>query len=146
MPAQGILMHKDYGDSKYYAIQCDCMDSDHTMTMEVEADESDVTINIWTQVKTDWWNEAWRKRYDIENPVYQRAHWVVIDFLNGLWHRVKLTYNIWVKGYYEMESWTILNRQQAVNLANVLVTAADDVTKFREEFKAKHNENIVSGK
>jgi len=136
MPAQGILLHSDHGDSKYYAIQCVCMDPDHVMTMEVEADECDVTVHIWTKVKTDWWSESWRKRYDIKNETAQKAHWAVTDFLNGLWTRAKFTYRIWVKGYIELESWTMLNRQQALNLSEVLKTAVDDVANFREQQKA----------
>jgi hypothetical protein len=151
MPAEGILVHRDFGDSKFYAILCECGNESDTITMEVEADESNVSINLWTKVKTDWWNKAWRERYDIENPILQKVHWSVVDLLNGVWHRIKLTHSIWVKGYYEMESWTVLTRQQAINLSNVLVTATDDVVKFREEFKAKqalkekNNENTVPG-
>ena len=144
VPAEGILKMSDHGDSKFYHIACSCGNVDDAVTMEVEADECGVTVHFWNKVKTDWWNETWKKRYDIDNEFLQDIHWHWIGFLNGFWDRLKLTWKIWTKGYLEKESWTILNEQQALNLSEVLKQSITDVKTFRdarfEKQKAKQSD------
>ena len=140
VPAVGILKSQDYGDSKFYAIQCQCGNPDDELTMEVEADETGVTVHFWTKVKTDYWNARWKERYDIDNEVLQDIHWKWIGFLNGIWDRLKLTKRIWINGYLEKESWTIMNKQQALNLSEVLKQSIDDVEVFYQQRVAKQKE------
>ncbi len=139
VPAEGILKQSDHGDSKFYKIACTCGNEDDEITMEVEADETGVTVHFWSKVKTDYWNERWQKRYDIDNEILQDAHWYWIGFLNGIWDRFKLTWRIWTKGYLEKESWTIMTKQQALNLSEVLKQSIADVETFREQRKEKQN-------
>lgn len=144
VPAEGILKMSDHGDSKFYHIACSCGNDDDAVTMEVEADECGVTVHFWNKVKTDYWNERWKARYDIDNEILQDIHWYWIGFINGIWDRLKLTWRIWAKGYLEKESWTILNEQQALNLSEVLKQSIVDVKTFRdarfEKQKAKQSD------
>ena len=139
VPAEGILKMGDHGDSKFYHIACSCGNDDDAITMEVEADECGVTVHFWNKVKTDWWNETWKKRYDIDNEILQDIHWHWIGFINGFWDRLKLTWKLWTRGYLEKESWTIMTEQQALNLSEVLKQSITDVKSFREERFKKHN-------
>lgn len=120
LPAEGILLHKDFGDSKFYVVPCDCGNPDDEIRFEVEADDCGVTVHHWVKVKTDWWS----------NPTK-------FNFINRLWYRLKVTWTVWTKGYVEYESWTIMSRQQALNYAWTVNQATRDVEQFRKESKLK---------
>ena len=143
VPAVGIMKTSDHGDSKFYKIACTCGNEDDEIDMEVEADECGVTVHFWSKVKTDWWNERWEKRYNIDNVFLQDIHWYWIGFINGIWDRFKLTWKIWTQGYLEKESWTIMTEQQALNLSEVLKQSVADVKTFREERESKMEKKNV---
>lgn len=109
-PAQGILINNDFGDSKFYTVVCSCGNPDDELRLEVEADECNVTVHIWNTVKTNWWDKSA--------------------------NRFKLIWKLLTKGYLEYESWTLLNRQQALNFAETLKSAINDVEQFRNERKS----------
>lgn len=103
-PAQGILMHNNWGDSIQYTVTCQCGCDEHAHHLWVEAGDADITVSILTQLKSNWWSKTrWRH----------------------IW-------NLLTKGYVELEGSTILNRQQALNYAETLKSAIDDVNKFRK--------------
>lgn len=111
LPAEGIMLNRDFGNSKFYTVTCNCGNTDDDITLEVEADEFNVTVHVWTKVKSNWWNESSLKR-----------------FLT----RIKITWTLWTKGYVEMESWTLLTQQQALNFSETLTQAISDVSKFQK--------------
>ena len=115
-PAEGILKQNDFGNSKFYRISCQCGDPQHDITLEVEAEDTGVNVNHYVKVKTDWWSKP--------TPFY---------WLNSIIHRVKLTWNIWIKGYLELESSTMMTEQQTFNYALALNEAIKDVKQFRKE-------------
>jgi hypothetical protein len=137
IPAQGIMLHRDWGPSKMYKIQCDCSDPTHELTMDVEADDSNVMLSFYVKLDSDWWTEQFKNRYDIDNDVAQKAHWKLFSFLNGLWTRCRLTWRLWVKGYLEHEQVIMLNEQQAINLSHAIGDAVLDVKAFRKEMQNK---------
>lgn len=108
-PAQGILLHRDYGDAKQYTITCECCSTDCAHHVWVESEDTGVTVTTYTQQKTRWWE------------------------LN----RWKIIWRLLTRGYVEYEASIIMNEQQALNYANVLTTAASDVTIFRQQHKSK---------
>lgn len=123
LPAQGILQHGDYGDSKYYRIACRCGNSDDDVQMNVESDDGTISVHIWTATKTDWW----RRRFeDCDNFIVHYA----LQRLNGILNRVSVAWTALTKGYVQTESWTLLNRQEALNLANTICTAILDVEEY----------------
>ena len=108
--AEGILIRKDYGDAKIYNIVCECGDCDHSHDVWVEAEDHGVTVTIYTQQKTKWWQE----------------------------NRWKTMWTLLTKGYVERESVLIMSEQQALNYANVLQSATVDVKEFREKRNVKN--------
>jgi hypothetical protein len=107
--AEGVLLRKDYGDAKIYNIVCECGDCDHSHEVWVEAEDHGITVTIYTQQKTKWWQQ----------------------------NRWKIMWTLLTRGYVERESVLIMSEQQALNYANVLSTAVTDVKKFKQERKEK---------
>jgi len=131
-PAEGILKTNDFGDSKWYHVICGCGQPDHTLTVEVEADEMGVSVNTYATVKTDYWTDSIKKRYDIDDPWLQEFDWVWKDLINGFLTRLRLTWDIWIKGYVRAETTALMSEQQALNYAETLKSAISDVKEFRK--------------
>jgi hypothetical protein len=129
-PAEGILKTNDYGNSKWYHVVCGCGQPDHALTVEVEADETGVSVNTYATVKTDYWNETFKKRYDINDPWLQEFDWFWKDLVNGLVARLRLTRDIWFKGYVQCETTTLMSKQQALNFSETLKLSIKDVEDF----------------
>jgi len=108
-PAQGILLHRDYGDAMSYTVTCECGDHNHNHNMWIEAEDSNVSVTIYTTAKTRWWEvNRWRQ----------------------IW-------TLLTKGYVEYEANIIMNEQQAFNYADTLKTAALQAKKYADERKSK---------
>jgi len=105
--AEGVLLRKDYGDAKIYQIVCECGDCDHNHDVWVEAEDHGVTVTIYSQQKTKWW---------------QSNRWQII-------------WTLLTRGYVERESTIIMSEQQALNYANVLQSAVKDVKEFQKQRK-----------
>ena len=108
-PAEGILLHKDYGDAKYYTVPCECYSTNCAHTVCVEAEDTGITVTTYTQQKTKWWE------------------------LN----RFQIIWRLLTKGYVEYEASIIMSRQQASNYSAVLQSASQDVETFRKQRQAK---------
>ena len=106
-PAEGVLLRRDYGDAKNYQIVCECGDCDHDHNVWVEAEDHGITVTIYTQQKTKWWEQ----------------------------NRWQTIWRLLTKGYVERESTLIMSEQQALNYANVLISATKDVKKFIQDRK-----------
>lgn len=115
LPAEGILLHKEYGDAKHYTVQCECCSTDCVHNVWVEADDTGVAVTTYTQQKTKWWN------------------------LN----RWQIIWRLLTKGYVEYEASIIMTRQQAINYAGVLNSAVVDVEVFRKQRQAKNDQSKV---
>ena len=119
-PAVGILKTHDFGDSKFYHIPCECGNDDDSLQLEVAADECGITIRQYSKIKTRWWGE------------------------NVLMNRLKLIWLILFCGYIDMESYTVLSEQAALNYAETIKKAIKDVECFKESQKKYVREGIVS--
>jgi hypothetical protein len=108
IPAEGILLRIDYGDAKIYEVVCECGDCDHSHNVWVEAEDYGVTVTIYTQQKTKWW---------------ELNRWQTI-------------WTLLTKGYVERESTLIMGEQQALNYAETLKKAIKDVDIFRKQRKS----------
>jgi len=132
IPAEGIMLTGDYGDSKFYKVVCGCGQPDHDLDFIVEADETGVNINTYVTAKTDYWAESVKKRYDIDNPYLQELDWAIKDIWNGLVTRIKLTWTVWTKGYIQAETTIAMSEQQALNYAETIKSAIQDVKDFKK--------------
>jgi hypothetical protein len=135
IPAVGILERQDFGDSKYYQVACKCgCGSD--LQLNVEVDDCGIAVNTWTQVKSPWW----KKRFDVDAysgiPVVYSVLYTTNDWLN----RLSWIWTIITKGYVEMESWTMMDRQQTLNFAETLKRAITDVEDFQALSRAEQVE------
>jgi hypothetical protein len=143
-PAQGIMKTSDFGDSKFYKVVCGCGQPDHEIDFEVEASETGINVNTYVTAKTDYWSEAVKKRYDVDNPYLQELDWAVKDIINGLVTRLKLTWTVWTKGYVKMESTIAMTEQQTLNYAETLKSAIRDVKEINERSKSYNKSKSVS--
>ena len=106
-PAEGILKTNDWGNSKSYHVVCDCGSADHHHDLWVEADDYDITVSIYTTVKSPWWA------------------------LNR-WQQI---WKLLTQGYLEHETVLSMSRQTALNYAKTLERAIIEVETFRNQRK-----------
>lgn len=135
IPAEGIMKKGDYGNSIWYEISCDCGQPDHIHTVDVEADETGVTVNIYTKQTSDCWSEPFKSEYTGKNDFLYTVTRTFKNCVNGLIRRVALTWNIWARGYVQYEVTTVMNKQEALNYAEALKKAIQDVENFRNQLK-----------
>ena len=138
-PAEGILKRNDFGNSKWYQVVCGCGQPYHDHNVEVEADDTGVSVNVYATMKTNYWSETVEKRYDIDNTILQELDWFWKDLVNGLVRRVKLTWELWTTGAVTAETTIHMSEQQALNYAETLKSASKDVKEFHEEIRKKYN-------
>ena len=103
-PAEGILQTRDWGNSKSYTVTCECCGGDCAHNVWVEADETGVTVNTYTEQKTNFWS------------------------MNRWQHIWKLL----TTGCIEYEASIIMSEQQALNYAETLKSAIKDVRTFKK--------------
>jgi hypothetical protein len=132
VPAEGILKRGDFGDSKFYQVVCGCGQEYHDHNVEVEASDTGVNVNVYMSVKTDYWSELIEKRYDIDSTWQQEFDWFWKDVVNGLIRRLKVTWELWTTGAVTAHSTIAMTEQQALNYAETLKTAIEDVKNFKK--------------
>ena len=109
IPAEGILKHNDWGDSKVYRVTCECGNSECDHNVWVEADDTGVEVTIYTTSRTNFWSQT-------------------------RWYHI---WTLLTKGYIDTQSTICLKRQGALNYAETLKSAIIDVEDFRTERKEK---------
>jgi hypothetical protein len=102
-PARGILQVNDWGTSKMYKAVCECGNDDCTHIIDVEADEHDITVTIYTSTRTNFWS---------------KNRWVHV-------------WKLLTKGYTDFETCIVMNKQSALNYATTLQSAVKDVEELR---------------
>jgi hypothetical protein len=130
-PAEGILLKKKYDSWRWYEVPCEC-GCTNKIEISIEIDDPDdnfVTCHISSQLKTAYWHETFPVTYH-EPYLIQGAKQLV----NTVVRRLKICWTAITKGYVEAETYTLLSKQQALNLSTVLVTAIDEIEK---EYAAK---------
>ena len=104
IPAEGILKHNDWGDSKVYRVACECGDESHNHNVWIEAEDTGVVVTVYTTNQTNFWSKT-------------------------RWYHI---WTLLTKGYIDTESAVHLTKQQALNYASVLQLAIGDVEEFRK--------------
>jgi hypothetical protein len=104
LPAQGILKRNDWGDAMAYQVVCECGDSNHDHNVWIEAEDHNITVTTYTQQKSKWWSmNRWQ------------TMWILLT-----------------RGYVEYEASMIMTQQQAINYAETLKKAVEDVETFKK--------------
>ncbi len=108
IPAEGILKRNDWGDAKTYDIVCGCGQSDHTHNLWVESSEVGVEVNIYVETKSPFWSM----------------------------NRFEQIWTLLTKGYLQHETTIHMSEQQALNYAETLKKAVQDVKGFKKTRKS----------
>jgi hypothetical protein len=108
-PAEGILVHHDWGDTKMYKVMCCCGSVECDHTVQVEADDVGVSVTSYVKHTSPFWNTS----------------------------RWQMIWKLLTRGYAEYEAVIIMTEQQTYNYANTLLTAVSDVAEFRKKHLAK---------
>jgi hypothetical protein len=108
-PAKGILVINDWGHSIMFKAVCECGQPDHAQGLDVDADETGVSVTIFTTSKTKWWSA----------------------------NRWKQMWTLMTKGYIEEETVLSMDKQVALNYATTLTDAIAAVEEFQKERNVK---------
>jgi len=101
-PAEGILKVSENQSSITYHVECECTDPDHSQILEVEADSDGyISIQIWTKIS----NDHRRNRFSL------------------MWEAL-------TRGYVTADTSIILKEQAALNYAETLKKAIEDLKKL----------------
>jgi hypothetical protein len=134
-PAEGIVLNKDFGNSKFYTVECSCGNSDDQISFEVESNpHGEISVNTWTVQKTSWWDDPFNvSETELDGTFLSDLEYATRSILNSLAHRFKITWQVWTKGYVKYSSTTVMTKQQALNYSATLVKAINDVEYFEKE-------------
>lgn len=104
-PAEGIMLHKDWGNSKMYKVMCECGSDDCSHTVDIEADQCEIVVTTYTTQQSKWWSM----------------------------NRFQIIWTLLTKGYIEYQASIHMSKQQALNYAETLQSAIKDVEEFRNK-------------
>jgi len=133
-PAEGISQQFSTPDFKSYKVDCSCGHPDDSIDFTVEVDDwQDIVITHCTTQYTPWWRDTFDKHaaYNINNELLYNIVYYAKDFLNAVWHRAVVTWKVWTTGTVKYQSTVILTEQQALNYAEALRRAINEI-KFHE--------------
>jgi hypothetical protein len=103
-PARGILKVNEWGTSRMYKVVCECGSDDCTHTVDIEAEDTGVTVTIYTTTRTNFWSVS----------------------------RWKHIWTLLVKGHVDFETNIHLSEQSALNYGQTLIQAVQDVKNFKK--------------
>lgn len=138
-PAEGIMKTHDFGDSKFYKIECTCGNADDSVELiiETEDDLPEIQVSLYTTQKTEWWKELFEWNvYKIDSPWLFSIAYSLKSLINGFTHRVAITRDVWFNGYVKYSSTIFMSKQQALNFAETIKTAIKDVEEFDRKKKS----------
>ena len=103
-PARSILKVNEWGTSKMYKVVCECGSDDCTHTVDIEAEDTGVTVTIYTKTRTNFWSM-------------------------NRWQHI---WTLLTTGYIEFETNIHLSEQSALNYSETLKQAVYDVKNFKK--------------
>jgi hypothetical protein len=105
VPAEGVMLVKNYGNAHTYHIECECSDGDHAARMwievNVDAEIPDVEVSFYVTT----WTPFWDKNFS----------------------RIRAAYEVLFKGVHRQEHHMILSKQGALNLAKALEQSVNEL-------------------
>lgn len=140
IPATGILKTHDFGDSKYYKITCECGSPEDMITFSVElsVDAWNIELNTDFTPKTAWWDNLVDQNYGLfKSSWLWSIEYSIRRLINTIYHRCKVTYEVWTNGYVEYSQTTLMSEQQALNYAATINQAIEELRIFRTQDHTK---------
>jgi hypothetical protein len=104
VPAKGILLVNEWGTSKMYKVVCECGNDDCTHTVDIEAEDTGVTVTIYTKTRTNFWSM-------------------------NRWQHI---WTLLINGHVDFETNIHLSEQSALNYSETLKQAVYDVKNFKK--------------
>ena len=134
-PAEGIMLTHDFGDSKYYRVDCNCgNEQDHIEVSIFLDDYGEILVEFEATQKTQWWKKLWEYDvYQIYNPWLFSIVNSLQELVNGTAHRLRVTRDVWFRGYVTYSSSTILSKRAALNFSGALSDAVMEIEKRKKE-------------
>lgn len=133
-PAEGISLRHDFGDAKYYRVDCTCGNEDDSIEVciEIEEDMQEILVMFDTIHQTNWWKRVvdW-DTYKIDNSWLYAIINSLQELINGVSHRLQVTKDVWLHGYVKYRTTTYMTKQQALNFAQLLRTGIKDIEDFQ---------------
>lgn len=130
IPAEGIMQTHKFKDSVFYSVNCSCGSDDHTIDISIsyEKDYNDIVVEFYSKQKSLYWKKVadW-DIYKIDNSWLFSIVYFIQGFINGLGHRLKVTKDLWWNGYIEYQSDTIMSKQTALNMAEAIKNAIEEL-------------------
>lgn len=130
-PTTGIMTTRDFGNSKFFQVACQCGNPDDDISFEVEADPETktVSVNTWTYQKTDCWSEKFPQTSGVTdvNSRWWSINYSARSFINDVYRRVSLAFKILVRGHITYSQTIIMSEEQALNYAETIKQAIIDV-------------------
>lgn len=124
LPAEGILTRHAAGLWKSYSVPCAC---GCECTIELSVDIEDQSANfISVHLSSVTRSEHWRTIYTVYGDDWWVAQ-IAKAVANNVVSKLSLLWSIIVTGHVTTESFTLLTKQQALNLSTALVTAISDI-------------------
>ena len=103
-PARSILKVNEWGTSKMYKVVCECGSDDCTHTVDIEAEDTGVTVTIYTKTRTNFWSM-------------------------NRWQHI---WTLLINGHVDFETNIHLSEQSALNYSETLKQAVYDVKNFKK--------------
>jgi hypothetical protein len=123
-PAVGILTQHESEYGSMYKVPCSCgCESEVGFDLDTDDETRQITAHFYATTKTNYWRERLEVDYS--------GHWFMIGLksaFNDVYNRIAIAYTALVKGYIQTESYVILSRQQALNLAATLESEIKRIT------------------
>ena len=138
-PAVGISKIFDHRELVTYAVPCSCGSADCGLdfSVEIEADDWNITVSTDFRPKTDYWTGLVASSSKLQSPWLWSIDYELRRILNGLYNRVSMTYRIWTTGYLTYYQDVLMSEQQALNYAGTITAAIEDMQRIRQQ----HNTN-----
>ena len=143
-PATGIVKTHDYGDSMYYSVICQCGNPDDTIAfnLELEVDAWNIFLNTDFTPKTAYWKRLVNDCSNFENSWLWNIDCGIRSFINGFYHRVMVTWEVWTQGYVKYYQSTVMTEQQALNYAATINQSIEDLRTRRKAMNDKRKEKF----
>lgn len=118
--AEGVQIDGRYENAVFFQVSCSCGSDNCTHRVCVENNDHEVTVTTYTTQSTDCWTRAVNKDFGADDTVFSQIKDIAVDFVNGVYTRVKLTWAIWFRGNVEYQASIIMNKQTALNYSDTL--------------------------
>ena len=122
-PAEGIYVTRRFEDAVFMSVPCQCGDGDDTIEFSVEIEHGIITIHQYSIQKTAYWDK--KVVSDHDDGIAGAIQANLCNFINSLWHRLAVTWEVWVHGKVRYHQYTVLSEQQALNYAKALTDAIE---------------------